>query len=792
LDRAVAEGLYRSQPFFTHTSELVSILFEITLLWGAMTKSQKRKFGEYSRDPRPSQHFDDYDGVDQLLADLNTIPHEKKSLPEVSQEWQTVERKNGVKAKRKRAGDEKDRVKYPELACHGKVTVPIRIADLQALVLYTLADGVAPNWVAFKHAHHTRKVVILMAPGLEKDMFNGTSFFEADPAHPHRNIVRQPGTPEDPSEQDSQNRRDFHGWKTGERTNVLREGNPMNFAIEAIPEALKPLADIFDEIWPVKAPGDSRYYKLHSPIQAMLVSPLPQSKENKAIKGPKPPTEERGWQPQRTPVTQFIHSVDELREAEYPLHPAIFNGDDEVLALENERRRSTGQDAEGGWVDTRVLLYSNGTVSGSVVQRGSTTAGRTVYAVDCEMVLTTDDKYSLARISIVDWDGKVVLDELVKPSLPIKNYFTQFSGMTSSILDPVMTTLAEIQLRLLDLFTPHTILLGHSLESDLAAMKLTHPFIIDTSLIYPHPRGPPLRSSLKFLAQKYLRRDIQQQDSKGHNSVEDALAVLDLVKLKCEKGPRWGTSEAAGEPIFRRLARTQRKDASGVERGVTSAMIDYGTPERGYGKEAAVHVGCQSDQEIVNGITRAIKGDADGKEVPGGGVDFTWGRLRELESFRGWCNNNREYGTVDKLHAGRSDEISAGGALGTGATPSSPKPNIEVGGKPQLETTKDGAESPSSLQISSTPSLKSAIVATVSHIRAVYDALPPCTLYVVYTGTGDPREVGRLQKMQQQYRKEFRIKKWDDLTVKWTDDEEQTLRKAVERAREGMALMCVK
>jgi RNA exonuclease 1 len=62
----------------------------------------------------------------------------------------------------------------------------------------------------------------------------------------------------------------------------------------------------------------------------------------------------------------------------------------------------------------------------------------------------------------------------------------------------------------------------------------------------------------------------------------------------------------------------------------------------------------------------------------------------------------------------------------------------------------------------------------------------------VYSGTGDPREVGRLQKMQAQYKKEFKVKKWDDLSIKWTDDEEQALRKAVEKARDGCGFLCVK
>jgi RNA exonuclease 1 len=46
--------------------------------------------------------------------------------------------------------------------------------------------------------------------------------------------------------------------------------------------------------------------------------------------------------------------------------------------------------------------------------------------------------------------------------------------------------------------------------------------------------------------------------------------------------------------------------------------------------------------------------------------------------------------------------------------------------------------------------------------------------------------------MQTQYRKEFKVKKWDELSVKWTDDEVQALRKATAEARKGWAIVCLK
>ena len=52
---------------------------------------------------------------------------------------------------------------------------------------------------------------------------------------------------------------------------------------------------------------------------------------------------------------------------------------------------------------------------------------------------------------------------------------------------------------------------------------------MDTSIVFPRPKGK--KQSLKVLAEKYLNREIQK-GADGHDPREDALAALDLVKLR--------------------------------------------------------------------------------------------------------------------------------------------------------------------------------------------------------------------------------------------------------------------
>lgn len=159
-------------------------------------------------------------------------------------------------------------------------------------------------------------------------------------------------------------------------------------------------------------------------------------------------------------------------------------------------------------------------------------------AMDCEMCLTNAGS-ELTRVSVVNEKHEVVYESFVKPYNDITDYLTRYSGITKDVLENVTKRLDDIQQDLKELLPPDAILVGQSLNIDLHALKMMHPYIIDTSVIFNISGERNRKPKLKTLAREYLNQDIQSS-KKGHCSVEDARTALQLVQLKLSKHIEYG------------------------------------------------------------------------------------------------------------------------------------------------------------------------------------------------------------------------------------------------------------
>lgn len=172
-------------------------------------------------------------------------------------------------------------------------------------------------------------------------------------------------------------------------------------------------------------------------------------------------------------------------------------------------------------------------------------------ALDAEMVGVGYGGFmsALARVSVVNWEGEVIFDAHVRPTLPVTDYRTFVSGITESDLesDDVLT-LEQCQL-LLEPILHNKIIVGHGLKNDFRVMGI-HPEwhnVRDTAKYEPFMKPDPmypaefLSKKLKVLAKDKLGMIIQEDDV-PHCPVEDAVAAMELYKKhrsKWEKAVHW-------------------------------------------------------------------------------------------------------------------------------------------------------------------------------------------------------------------------------------------------------------
>ena len=197
----------------------------------------------------------------------------------------------------------------------------------------------------------------------------------------------------------------------------------------------------------------------------------------------------------------------------------------------------------------------------------------TAVCFDCEMGYTTLG-LELIRLTATAWpNGEEVLDVLVRPLGEILDLNSRFSGVwpkdyANAISDDrtymnganackdnaqrlrIVESPRIARDLLFEHLTPETPLIGHALENDLNAIRIIHPSIVDTVLLFPHPRGLPIRFGLKALMKKHLDRDIQMGGDQGHDSKEDARAAGILVRLKVSE--MWKSMKRDGWTVRKR------------------------------------------------------------------------------------------------------------------------------------------------------------------------------------------------------------------------------------------------
>lgn len=158
-------------------------------------------------------------------------------------------------------------------------------------------------------------------------------------------------------------------------------------------------------------------------------------------------------------------------------------------------------------------------------------------ALDAEMVGVGcgGKRSALARVTMIDWNGKVLLDEYVQQTEEVTDYRTFVSGITPAKLEEAQLDIETCRSMVLALLEGK-VLVGHGLKNDLRALGISHPWQMtrDTAKYEPFMKirfqdGILWPRSLRELCKEKLDKDVQTNGG-PHCPYEDALAAMDLYK----------------------------------------------------------------------------------------------------------------------------------------------------------------------------------------------------------------------------------------------------------------------
>ena len=154
------------------------------------------------------------------------------------------------------------------------------------------------------------------------------------------------------------------------------------------------------------------------------------------------------------------------------------------------------------------------------------------------MVSISNCDSALVQLCAVDYlTGATLIDMLVQPSERVRDWRSKYSGITPQMLyeatsqGKVLFGWQAAREALLNYVDADTVLVGHSLQHDLDALRLLHSRVVDSVILAGLAAGGGVfrQWALKTLCQELLLTAVQDRRKKGHDCMEDTLAAREVV-----------------------------------------------------------------------------------------------------------------------------------------------------------------------------------------------------------------------------------------------------------------------
>ncbi|OSD02939.1 ribonuclease H-like protein [Trametes coccinea BRFM310] len=282
-------------------------------------------------------------------------------------------------------------------------------------------------------------------------------------------------------------------------------------------------------------------------------------------------------------------------------------------SLEAEQSAEVMMDMADEVKNGESLLQLRKMVLGQIHHTPAHTQPGKYVAIDCEMVGVGIDgeESALARVSLVNFYGAVLLDAFVRPRERVVDYRTQYSGIRPSDMVHAKS-FEEVQKQVADLLEDR-ILVGHAVHNDLKALLLSHPRPLtrDTqSLSHKHklPSARGRRPALRHLVQSELGLTIQSGE---HSSVTDARATMALFRLHRKEWEK-DFRPAVAAVLARARSRSRSKSPARAA-AAASASVPLKRARRSSSPSASVAPDSDEDDAAVQPAAKKPKSKAGSK-----------------------------------------------------------------------------------------------------------------------------------------------------------------------------------
>lgn len=195
---------------------------------------------------------------------------------------------------------------------------------------------------------------------------------------------------------------------------------------------------------------------------------------------------------------------------------------------------------------------------------------RKAVVLDCEMVGTVaggrgqgrdrDRDDEVVAVAVIDFfTGEVLINSLVNPQQSVGDWRSAITGVTPAIMSVAVARGEALQGRegvraqLWQHVDENTVLVGHSLNSDLKTLRVLHAKIVDSAILTAEPVFGKTKKLGRMTGLEKLCRELLGLQIRGgalagggcaHDSLEDVLAARELV-IWCLQNPKALQSWAA-------------------------------------------------------------------------------------------------------------------------------------------------------------------------------------------------------------------------------------------------------